>query len=84
MEKLTHHNRNSFFDNIKKGELFTYSTNMLLTDVRQVAIQNGWMIQYYPPGTPEYKEHGSQTCKVVQRLRWIDAEKICELRNYLI
>lgn len=85
VKKLTETNRKVFFErnNFKKGDIFTYSPAFDLDMVRSLAIHNGWFIRYCSPNEPEYKAYGCFCCEIVQKLRYSDAEKICELMPYL-
>lgn len=82
-KKLTLKNVDTFFDNVEKGEIFTYSNQFNLQHVRSSAIRKGWMLEYCAPKTKEYNIHGTNTCVVVQKLSWRDAYEISELMNYL-
>ena len=54
-----------FFDRLKVGDVFTYSDEYTLQDVAAIAKQYGKEIAYCQPGSPEYKEYGCYTCKIV-------------------
>jgi methyl-accepting chemotaxis protein len=48
------------------GEVCTYEfSNFTFGDVKSIAARHGVAVDYCPPGSPEYKEHGDVTFRVV-------------------
>lgn len=58
-----------FFQRLKRGDVFTYGMGFDLEMVFSLAHEQGLMVQYCPPGTPAYREHGSMTCQVTWKRR---------------
>ena len=77
MRKLTSYNQDTFFEGIPyRGEVFTYSADFCLDEVRALALRSGVYINYMPPGTGEYMQHGSLTCATVGKVNIEDAKRL--------
>ena len=73
----------NFFRRMQKGEVFTYADAFDLDMVRELAYNQGRMIEYCPPGTDEYRCHGCNTC-VVSWVQRDDREPVATWRPYLL
>lgn len=65
IRKITEGNEESFFEICHEGMVFNYSQAFFPKDVRKIAEKHGVVVEYCEPGTPEYKEHGCHTMKVI-------------------
>ena len=73
VKKLTmYSDQPGFFRRLRKGEVFTYSDGFDLEMVFGLAHEQGRMVEYCPPSTPEYREHGSNTCRVT----WVKQHRV--------
>jgi hypothetical protein len=59
-------NRNKFFDDIKTGEIFTFSTSFDILYVIKIARNRGVTVEYCKAGSPEDLKYGSRTMKVIR------------------
>lgn len=64
IKHLTEHNIEGFFSKLIPGECFTYSDYFFPKEIMKLALESGIEVSYCPPGTVEYKNHGSQTMRV--------------------
>lgn len=63
---LTKYNQGIFFGIVKEPDRpFTYSELFLLDEVKQLAYAQDIAIEYQPPRSDLYRDHGCFTCKVV-------------------
>ena len=63
LPKLTIKNQHEFFGyKVNHNDLFSYSTAFMVKDVEVLARKHGFWIEYCPPGSKEYKMHGSMVC----------------------
>lgn len=63
--KIIISNQDKFFENCKMGEVFTYAERYIPQELIEMASLFGVVVEYCPPNTPEYKEHGCNTMKVI-------------------
>lgn len=64
MKKLTMRNLDTFFENIKEGDIFTYSEAFNPQEIVELAAKKAVRAEYCPPGSPEYRSHGCFTMKI--------------------
>ncbi len=55
-----------FFNRLKAGDIFNYASGFLYQEVEKMAERRGMEVQYCPPSTAEYINHGDMTVKVVR------------------
>lgn len=56
----------NFFAQAKLYEVITYSMNdFMWEDVVRIAGNLGFTVSYFPPGTPEYAQHGCSTFRII-------------------
>lgn len=65
VRKITEKNQHRFFAKCYKGEVFKYSQIFFVKDLIKMAAAEGVIIEYCPPTTIEYIQHGCFTCKVI-------------------
>ena len=64
-KKITLNNEKVFFDNVYPGMVFTYSEAFSPQELTKLAAAKNVNVEYCRPGTPEYKQHGCFTMKVI-------------------
>ena len=65
VRKITEKNKDRFFERCYIGEVFKYSDVFFAEDIISMATEHLIRVEYCPPRSPEYIQHGCYTCKVV-------------------
>jgi hypothetical protein len=65
-DNLTERNKDIFFQELKVGDVFTYTDlTFIPKEIKQLAAEKGFEVEYCKPGSDEYNAYGSNTMKVV-------------------
>jgi hypothetical protein len=68
-----------FFSKLVPGDIFVYSDAYMHDEVVALARKYGKAIEYFTPGTVEYKAYGCYTCGVTEEI--LNAEQREEMRK---
>jgi len=68
VKRLTRENVGTFFSKLSRRDIIIYSEAFDLEGVYKLAYKHGWLINYYPPGTEEYKKYGPLTCRAMWKV----------------